>query len=154
MANLYSVKEISEILKISEYAVKKLIKENKLKAFRISNSYKISAISLNVFMGHSIDDCIDKAEFEKSFNEFNELEDGNIDKGKFYEYFCSLFTPGTKLSNDYYLIKKPTIKEPNNKTILLNETEKNEQIVLTKTDISEILESLNTIQKILVSKLT
>lgn len=158
MEELYTVKQVSEILKLSEYAVKKLIKENKLKAFKWNTGYKVNEISLNLFMGHSIHDCIDKEQFEKSFNDFNELENGKIDKAKFYEYYCSLFMPGTELNRDYYIIKEPNFEEPKVENLKttgneIKEFKENKQIILTKTDICEILKYLNKIQEILEVKL-
>ncbi|WPC42791.1 helix-turn-helix domain-containing protein [Clostridium sp. JS66] len=158
MATSYTIKQIAQLLKISEYAVKKLIKDNKIKAFNFGNHYRINEISLNVFMGHSIHDCINKDEFEEAYNDFNKLQNGKIDKGKFYEYYCSLFVPGTELDHDYYIIKEHSTSELNDDIITtskndINKTIENDQVILTKTDITEILKALNNIQQILEGKL-
>jgi excisionase family DNA binding protein len=153
MAKAYDLKQVAEQLKVSLSTVKKLIKEDKLKAFKLGNKYIVNEISLLVFMGNKVEDCINHEQFEEHYLEMNELYDGKIDKEKFYEYYCSLFTPGPDLPSEYFIIEEtpPPVEEKDYAKI--EENQRSEEVVLTKADIINIIESLNKIQQILQKKI-
>lgn len=50
MEKLYTVKEISEILQIKEKTVTKIIREKRLRASKIGNTYRISENDLSQFL--------------------------------------------------------------------------------------------------------
>lgn len=156
MAEAYNVNQVAEKLKISTYAVKKLIRDNKLKAFKINgHGYIVNEKSLLVFLGKKIGDLIDKEEFEKYFIDCNKLFNGKVDKDKYFEYICSLFTPGPELPQEYFMIKDEQKVNPNfeNEQIDTSEEIKSDGILLTKSKITSIIESLDKIRQILINKI-
>lgn len=160
MSEAYNVKQVAEKLKLSVSSVKRLIKDGKLKAYKNnSKGYIINEISLLVFLGNKVEDCINKQQFEEDYSDWNKMYNGKVDKEKFFHYYCSLFNPGPDLSHDYYLIKDDPLPEPELEPIIeeaqfnISEEEKSQQIIFTKTDIIGILDSLNKIEKILKGKI-
>ncbi len=153
MAKAYDINQVAEKLKVSKYNVKKLIKEGKLKAFKMRNKYIVNEISLLVFMGHKIEECINSEEFEQHYSEINKSYNRKIDKEKFYEYFCSLFTLGPELTSEHFLINETNSFHEEQNYNKMDEQQSSGEVTLTHTDIINILESLSKIQQILQSKL-
>jgi len=170
MAKVYDVKQVAEMLKVSVSSVRRLIKEGKLKAFKThGRGYIVNEMSLLVFMGHKIEDCIIKEDFEEALKLFSKDSDGKIDRDKFFDYYCSLFVPGPDLTHDYYIIKDKPILAPKAKHVSESaytkeyndaedqpntfEDNKTMGVALTKADIIVILESLDKIQGVLRSKI-
>lgn len=160
MAEAYDVKQVAEKLKISTSSVKRLIKDGKLKAFKINgHGYIINEISLKMFFGNKVEDCINKEEFEKDYIDWNKMYNGKVIKEKFFEYYCSLFSPGPELPQDHFLIKDEPVPKPvleskiEDKKPIVSEKEKSAEIQFTKKDIITIIESLNKVQQILYDKI-
>jgi excisionase family DNA binding protein len=153
MSEAYTIQEVSQTLKISVSSVKRLIKENKLKAFKIGSKYIINEISLMIFLGHKIEDCIDVEAFEKFYLEMQECHNENIDKQKFYEYYCSIFAPGIELPHEYYLIKKDNSSFIEKTELNAEKIIGDNKIILSPIEVKKILKYLDEVNKILLDKL-
>jgi hypothetical protein len=159
MSESYNIKQVAEKLKLSVSSVRRLIQDGRLKARNVSSKgYIINEISLRVFLGKKVEDCINKVQFEEYYADINKLHNGKVDKQKFFEYYCSLFTPGSDLPREYYIVKDKELLDTESPSIEKNqpafsEHEKSKQIILTQGDVIEIIESLSKIQSILSNKI-